>query len=54
MYLMLLIPSLFLCLLLLLLASQDALEVMLFTNSLTSYLMVSIDLTDVILVSDDT
>ena len=33
------------------LASQDALEVMMFTYSL---LMVSIDLTDVTLVSDDT
>ena len=36
------------------LASQDALEVMLFTYSLTDLLMVSIDLTDVTLVSDDT
>ena len=36
------------------LASQDALEVMLFTYSLTDLLMVSIDLTDVTQVSDDT
>ena len=36
------------------LASQDALEVMLFTYWLTDYLMVSMDLTDVTLVSDDT
>ena len=36
------------------LASQDALEVMLFTHSLTLSVMVSIDLTDVTLVSDDT
>ena len=36
------------------LASQDALEVMLVTPWLTDWLMVSIDLTDVTLVSDDT
>ena len=36
------------------LASQDALELMLFTHSLTHSLMVTIDLTDVTLVSDDT
>ena len=36
------------------LASQDALEVMLFTYSLAHSLMVSNDLTDVTLVSDDT
>ena len=40
------------------LASQDALEVMLFTYLLTylltNWVMVSIDLTDVTLVSDDT
>ena len=40
------------------LASQDALEVMLFTDSLTDWLTdwlhVSIDLTDAILVGDDT
>ena len=36
------------------LASQDALELMLFTYWLTHWLMVSIDLTDVTLVSDDT
>ena len=36
------------------LASQDALEVMLFTHSLTEWVMDSIYLTDVTLVSDDT
>ena len=36
------------------LASQDSLEVMLFTDSLTDWLHVSIDLTDAILVGDDT
>ena len=36
------------------LASQDALELMLFTDWLTYWVMVSIDLTDVTLVSDDT
>ena len=43
---------------LLFLASQDSLEVMLFTDSLTDWLTdwlhVSIDLTDAILVGDDT
>ena len=41
-------------LLLLLLASQDALEVMRVTELLTELLSVSIDFTDVTLVSDDT
>ena len=36
------------------LASQDALEVMRVTESLTNLLSVSIDFTDVTLVSDDT
>ena len=42
------------CLVCAFLASQDALEAMLFTYSLTEQVMVSIDLTDVTLVSDDT
>ena len=36
------------------LASQDAIEVMFVTEYLTTWLIVSIDLTDVTLVSDDT
>ena len=47
-------PNLEMVQILFFLASQDALEVMLFTDSLTHLLMVSIDLTDVTFVSDDT